>query len=248
MNDSTAQFKLEEDPFFAEDLRQMAEAKNYLRWQFGMIAPHIHGKVLEIGGGIGNFTPAIARAAEAVTSLEPNRDCFRQLAQNTQSLRNVTVLNATAEALDAQLPADYLADTVVCMNVLEHIQNDEAAVRDFARRLRVGGSMVLLVPGVAAVFGRIDQRLGHYRRYSRTGLTGLLQRTGFEVAKLRYFNLIGLLGWWWNTKFAKIEKQSDTQIRIFDRYIVPLMSRLEALLAPPVGQSLLAVGTKMRSG
>src|SRR5437667_2820793 len=123
MNDSTAQFKLDEDPFFAEDLRQMAEAKNYLRWQFGMIAPHIHGKVLEIGGGIGNFTPAIARAAEAVTSLEPNRACFRQLAQNTQSLRNVTVLNATAEALDAQLPADYLADTVVCMNVLEHIQN-----------------------------------------------------------------------------------------------------------------------------
>src|SRR5580765_2903389 len=117
MDDSGTQFKIEEDPFFAEDLRQMAAAKNYRRWQFGMIAPHIRGKVLEIGGGIGNFTAAIARVAETVTSLEPNRDCFRQLATNTQSLGNVTVLNATAETLDGLLPAGYLADTVVCMNV-----------------------------------------------------------------------------------------------------------------------------------
>ena len=69
-------------------------------------------------------------------------------------------------------------------------------------------------------------------------------RTGFTVQKLRYFNLIGLLGWAWNTRFAKIEKQSDAQIRFFDHYIVPWLSRLDRALPPPIGQSLLAVGTK----
>jgi SAM-dependent methyltransferase len=181
-----------------------------------------------------------------VISLEPNRDCFSQLTQNTRSLGNVTALNTTAESLDQHLPANYIADTLVCMNVLEHIQDDEAAVRNFARRLKAGGTMVLLVPGVPAVFGRIDQRLGHYRRYSKAGLRALLLHTGFGVQKLRYFNLVGLIGWAWNTRFANLEKQSDAQIRVFDGYVVPWLSRLEGVLPPPIGQSLLAVGTKLK--
>jgi len=130
------------------------------------------------------------------------------------------------------------------MNVLEHIQNDQAAVADFVSRLKPDGSLIILVPAVPSVFGRIDERLGHYRRYSKAGLHSLLTQSGLMVEKLRFFNFVGLLGWWWNTKVAKREKQSDTQILFFDRFLVPWLSAIEKLLAPPIGQSLLAVGRK----
>ncbi len=222
----------------------MARAKNYRRWQFELIAPYIKGKVLEIGGGIGNFTADLARAAESVISLEPNAYCHKQLAEKTKSLPNVTIYNITAEALEQQLAAGYQADTAVCMNVLEHLQDDESAVRTFSRRLKAGGLLVLLIPAVPWLFGDIDRRLGHYRRYSKKSARALMRKTGLEAVKLRYFNLIGLFGWFWNARIAKSKTQNNSQIHIFDNYIVPWQSRLEAALPVPIGQSLLVVARK----
>ena len=155
MKSPPAEFTIEEDPFFAEDLRQMAQARNYRRWQFSLISPYVRGKVLEVGGGIGNFTPVLARVAESVISLEPNVGCFRQLLKNTQSLPNVTAFQTTAESLNTQLPADYRADTLVCMNVLEHIQNDQAAVADFDFVLEMKLLEVIASPDVEAGVGAV---------------------------------------------------------------------------------------------
>ena len=246
-NETTPDFSIEEDPFFAQDLQQMAKAGHYRRWQFQMIAPYIQGRVLEIGGGIGNFTPELARVADSVVSIEPNAYCHAQLLAKTKSLTNVTVYNITAEVLDKQIAADYQADTAVCMNVLEHIKDDESAVNAFSRRLRVGGLLVLLIPAGPWLFGEIDRRLGHFRRYSKSSARELLQKTGLATVRLRYFNFIGVWGWWWNARVAKSLTQSDAQIRVFDNYIVPWQSRLEAILPPPIGQSLLVVARKEKT-
>jgi SAM-dependent methyltransferase len=241
---ATERFEIEEDPFFAKDLEQMARATNYRRWQFQMVAPHLRGAVLEVGGGIGNFTPDLARLAASVVSLEPNADCHRKLVEKTRSLSNVTVYNITAEALDDRLGPNYAADTVVCMNVLEHLQDDDAAVRTFSRRLKPGGTLVLLVPGVEWLFGEIDRRLGHYRRYSKPSARSLMKRAGLVPAEIRYFNFVGLWGWYWNARVTKRISQSDSQILVFDKFIVPWLSRLESFIPPPVGQSLLVVARK----
>src|SRR4051812_49040161 len=90
------QFTLEDDPFFAEDLVQMERAVNYRRWQFAIIAPHVKGRVLEVGGGVGNFTEALAARAESVVSLEPDRFCYNQLTQKTRHLGNVTTQSPVA--------------------------------------------------------------------------------------------------------------------------------------------------------
>ena len=242
--ETTEPYSIEEDPFFAQDLRQMAKATRYRRWQFEMIAPYISGRVLEVGGGIGNFTPDLARVAESVVSLEPNAYCHRLLVDSTKELRNVSVYNVTAEDLDRHLGQEYRADTVVCMNVLEHLQNDEAAVRSFSRRLKPGGVLVLLIPAMPWAFGEIDRRLGHYRRYAKAGARALLEKAGLAIVKLRYFNFIGIWGWLWNARVAKSATQNDAQIHIFDNYIVPWQSRLESWLPAPLGQSLLAVARK----
>src|SRR5579863_1819000 len=84
--EATETFEIAEDPFFAQDLAQMAKAVNYRRWQFRLIAPYLTGKVLEIGGGIGNFTADLAGAADSVISLEPNEYCHRQLVEKTKAI------------------------------------------------------------------------------------------------------------------------------------------------------------------
>jgi SAM-dependent methyltransferase len=230
------------DPFYERDLQQMADATNYLAWQFGLVRPHIGGRVLEVGAGIGTFTRRLASVAEHVTALEPNRYCFQRLTQETSDLKNVSRYEMPVEEFHATVARDRLYDTVICMNVLEHIEDDTAVLREFRSLIAPGGRLVLLIPAVPLAFGEIDRRLGHYRRYTKGGLRKLFRETGWRPLHLRYFNLIGLLGWIWNTKVFVKDAQSDGQIRVFDRVVVPVISRIESVLPMPVGQSVLAVG------
>jgi SAM-dependent methyltransferase len=236
--------EIERDPFFAMDLAQMAKATNYMAWQFQLIKPYLGRSILEIGGGIGNFTPRLADCAEQVASIEPNQHCYAKLKEETANLKNVTVHNTSAEDLGSHIPAGYRADTVVCMNVLEHLRDDEFAVAVITRFLRDGGNLVLLIPAVPWIFGDIDRKLGHYRRYTKQSAFALLAATGLKPVSLRYFNFIGVWGWWWNARVAKSVKQSDFQIMVFDKFIVPVASRLEPFVPLPLGQSLLVVAAK----
>jgi len=209
-----------------------------------MVAPYVTGNVLEVGGGIGNFTTELAGVAKSVTSIEPNTYCYGRLAAKTSGLPNVRVFNATVEALDQKVPGAQHLDTVVLMNVLEHIKDDERVLGALKQRLAPGGRIVVLVPAGPWAFGVIDERLGHYRRYSKRSARSLMRRLGLEVEALRYYNFIGVWAWWWNAKVTQRLNQSDAQIRLFDRYLVPVISRIEKVLPPPVGQSVLVVGRK----
>ena len=209
MAHSTHLFAIEEDPFFVEDLMQMSRAENYRRWQFDMVAPFIKGKVLEVGGGIGNFTPEFARVADSVISVEPNSFCFGRLKEQTKSLPNVHVRNSTAEELDRDLRKEGV-DTVVMMNVLEHIKDDQAVLASFKQWLRPAGRIVLLVPAGPWAFGSTDERLGHYRRYSKKYARDLIRRLRLNIQKLRYYNFIGIWGWWWNAKIARQSRSTRT--------------------------------------
>jgi hypothetical protein len=107
-----------------------------------------------------------------------------------------------------------------------------------------GGTAVLIVPAFNALYGPIDERLGHYRRYSKRSFVQVARKAGFEPRILRYINSIGFFGWWFNAKVLKRTEQSAAQIRIFDAMVVPLLSRVERRLEPPVGQSIFAVLVK----
>jgi SAM-dependent methyltransferase len=241
MEPSAESFAVEVDPFYVEDLRQMARAQNYQRWQFEMVAPFLNGDVLEVGGGIGNFTPQIASVAKSVTSLEPNEYCFKQLREKIAPVKNAAAHRITVESLHDVLPPGKKFDAVVLMNVLEHIKDDRAVLAELKKHLAAAGRIVVLVPACQWAFGATDTRLGHYRRYDKPYTRALVAGLEMEIAKMRYYNFIGIWGWWWNQKFAQRENQSDAQIRFFDGWIVPMLSRVEKFLPPPVGQSLLFV-------
>jgi SAM-dependent methyltransferase len=241
MDQPTESFAVEVDPFYVEDLRQMARAQNYQRWQFQMVAPFLDGEVLEVGGGIGNFTPQLASVAKFVTSLEPNEYCFNQLREKIAPLKNAAAFRVTVESLHEVIPAGKKFDAIVLMNVLEHIKDDRAVLAELKKHLAPTGRIVVLVPAGQWAFGPTDTRLGHYRRYTKSYTRPLVAGLQMELEKMRYYNFVGIWGWWWNQKFAQRENQSDAQIRLFDGWIVPVLSRLEKFLPPPVGQSLLFV-------
>ena len=234
-------FSVASDPFYVEDLRQMEQAVNYRRWQFEMVKPFLGKRILEVGGGIGNFTLQLAEEGRHVVSVEPNDYCFQQLEEKTRTLTNVRAIQATVETLDESLTAEDRFDSVVMMNVLEHIEDDTGILKKLKMRLATDGRVVILVPAGSWAFGKLDERLGHYRRYSKGSTRGLFAEAGFRIEFMRYYNFIGIWGWWWNAKLGKLEGQSDTQIQFFDRRVVPLVSWIERWICPPLGQSILVV-------
>lgn len=225
-----------------EDQRRMSQAKNYFAWQAALVTPELGRRVAEIGCGIGNFTRWLLDR-ELVIAVDSDADALAEHERRYPGRANVRVV--CADGADLRPVARFHTDCCVCLNVLEHIADDAAALREMASILPRGGKVVLLLPAFPALYGPIDRNLGHYRRYRRASVAALAARTGFAVEKLHYVNLPGFFGWWMNARIFQRQEQSPAQIRLFDRYFVPCISRLERFVPPPFGQSIFAVLRKI---
>jgi len=223
-----------------EDQDRMRSAEKYFAWQSRLVRKELGRRVLEVGCGLGNFTGTLLDR-EAVIAVDIQPECIQRLKRRYGHRANLH-----AFAFDVLCPefrdlASLRPDSCVCLNVLEHIEDETAALEAMASVLAPGGVIVLLVPAFQALYGPIDRNLGHHRRYSRGALQQLARQTGLRIRKVHYFNCIGFFGWWTNSHILKREAQSERQIEVFDRYLVPLISAAERLARPPFGQSLLAV-------
>jgi SAM-dependent methyltransferase len=229
------------DDFAAIDLQQMQQARRYTDWIAGQIRPHCGRRVLEVGAGIGNITRRLLGHAEYVCALEPNPTCFESLERDLAGYRGFECRPWRIEDCTIEFAAERQIDTIVCVNVLEHVEAEVETLKRFREMLhRPAGRLLLVVPAVPAAYGAIDAALGHYRRYSRRHLRSILLDAGFSIDSLHYSNLIGLIAWFFNARIARRVQQSDSQIKVFDRFIVPWSSQVERLVPPPIGQSLVA--------
>jgi SAM-dependent methyltransferase len=222
------------------DQELMKGAQRYFAWQARMARQELGRRVIEVGCGVGNFTRHLLDR-ELVMALDVEAECVAQLVSNLGQPANVV-----ARVLDVVDPAfvqfrELAIDSVVCLNVLEHVSDDLAALKNMAAVLRPGGRAVLIVPAFKGLYGPIDRNLGHHRRYSKEGLRELASAGGFEVKTLRYMNSVGCIGWWVNARVLKRTAQSAGQIRIFDRFVVPVLDWAESRWAPPFGQSIFLV-------
>lgn len=222
------------------DQERMSKARNYFAWQGRLVRPHLGRRVVEFGCGTGNFTPMLLDR-EAVIAVDVEPECVERLRRRYPDQRNLRVSSIDADGLGLSQIARFRPDSCVCLNVLEHIEDDRRALGQMASILPSGGAIVLIVPAFPALLGPIDRNLGHYRRYRRESIRNLARSAGLEVEKLRYMNLIGFFGWWMNARIFKLGIQSRAQIAFFDRIIVPVMSGIERAVAPPFGQSLFGV-------
>ncbi len=218
----------------------MTKARNYLAWQGRLVTGELGRRVVEVGCGVGNFTGMLLDC-EVVIALDNEPGCIERLKARYPDQENLHAFLCDAGASNFSELAPFQPDSCVCLNVLEHIEDDAGALSRIASILVPGGVIVLLVPAFQFLFGPIDKNLGHCRRYDRASFTRLARAAGLEIRKLRYMNTVGFFGWWTNAHIFRREAQSERQIETFDRYVVPLMSRVEDLVPPPFGQSIFAV-------
>ncbi len=225
------------------DQQLVSAATRYFQWQAKLTCGEIGKRVVEVGCGIGNFTETLIDL-ELVVSTDAERACIDQ-----HRLRFSAFPNIESRVVDVEDPAftelrRVRPDSIVCLNVLEHVRDHQLAMRHMESNLESGGTIVLLVPAFPALYGPIDRNLGHHRRYTRREIKHLADGAGLRIRKLIYLNFVGFFGWWVNAHLLVRQEHSEMQIRIFDRYLVPVQSRLEALYPPPFGQSILGVFEK----
>lgn len=232
-----------EREFWRRDQARMAAAPNYFAWQARLTRPWLGRRVIEIGCGTGNFTGHLLER-ELVVACDREPEALAAVAARFPARSNLRLELADAESDDLLRLRRWRADGVVCLNVLEHLRDDAAALRRMAELIPAGAPIFLIVPAFASLYGRVDARLGHFRRYTRASLTAAAAAAGLRPRRIQYWNAPGFFAWWLNARLRRGE-QSPAQIAAFDRALVPWWSRLEAMLrarmSPPLGQSLWAI-------
>jgi glycosyltransferase involved in cell wall biosynthesis len=227
----------------AMTLRRMGELSVYNRWIHDRFAPWLGSRVLEVGSGVGNQTRFFADKERVVASdIEPHY--VRELLTRFEKHGNVRVASfrfpLTPEDR-ADLEKERI-DTIVCLNVLEHIEDDAGTLADFLRVLAPGGHLALLVPALPALYGTLDENLRHYRRYEKGALGALVARAGFAVETVRYLNRPGVFGWWLNSRVLRRRVLPRRQLGAF-KWVMPLL-RSEENTEPSFGMSLLVLARK----
>jgi glycosyltransferase involved in cell wall biosynthesis len=227
----------------AMTLRRMEKLAPYNAWLHERFDAALGQRILEVGSGVGNQTRFFVDRERVVAS-DVEIHYVRELNGKFGGRSNVKVASyrfPLSSADRAELEGEKL-DTIVCLNVLEHIEDDAATLRDFASVLPKGGRLVLLVPSLEALYGTLDVHLHHYRRYERDDLKRLVSEAGFEVEKIRFLNRPGVFGWWLNSRVLKRKVLPKGQLAAF-RWILPLL-KLEERSDPSFGMSLLVLARK----
>ncbi len=222
-------------------LQRMARLHRYNRWLWQKVAPYVGARVLEVGAGMGNMTRYLS-ACDAVVATdidEQHLDTLRATFEGNPRV-HVSRLDLGAPQVPAEVGNGF--DTVLCLNVLEHVEQDVDALRRLQHLLVADGRIVLIVPNLRNLFGEIDRAIGHYRRYEQQELREKLEAAGFVVERLSTFNFIGALGWYVNARLLRRRAVPGFQARVHD-LLVPLL-RLEDHFHPSTGLSLLAVARR----
>ena len=211
-------------------------------WLFSKISSGLRGDVLEIGSGIGNMSRLILPYVShlVVTDTEPHY--LRGLEAAFAGDARVDVAAYDLDGPPPPLVAARTYDVIVAVNVIEHIADDRALVARLAGLLRPGGHLAIYVPAGPAVFGSLDEELGHHRRYTAASLAALLRHADLAPREPRYVNLLGLAGWFFEGRVLKRKVLSPRSVALFER-LVPLV-RLEDNLTLPLGLGLCAYATK----
>jgi glycosyltransferase involved in cell wall biosynthesis len=225
-------------------LRRMAMLAPYNRWLHERFESYLGKRILEVGSGVGNQTRYFIDDRERVVASDIEPHYVRELTGRFGDRTNVRIASyrfPLRQADRVELQNEGI-DTIVCMNVLEHIEDDGATLVDFANVLPSSGHLVLLVPSLKGLYGTLDQHLNHFRRYDREELHAKLTTAGFTIDDMRFLNRVAVPGWWLNSRVLKRTVMPKGQLRFF-KWIMPLL-RLEETRPPRYGLSLLVLARK----
>ncbi len=224
-------------------LRRMGRLDRYHGWIFDRLRHAIGDRVLEVGSGTGNMTRFLY-GRELVVATDIDATYLNILRNAFRRRPGIAVERCDLGEASSMDLRRYRFDTVLCLNVLEHIEDDQGALRRMYEILEPEGRVVLYVPADQSLFGSMDESVGHFRRYDEQELREKLEKAGFLVEQIGYQNRIAKIGWWFNARVLQRKRMPAAQSMLFDR-LVPLFRLLEPA-NPSTGLSVFAIGRKSR--
>jgi SAM-dependent methyltransferase len=214
------------------------EGQRYRRYQFDLIEPYVGRSLLEIGSGLGTFSEQFLDRLDYLAVSDNDAYCLDQLAARYAGHSDVDVLDLT---LPCQVKIRRQVDSIVMMNVLEHIADDGRALRDLAACLEPAGHLIIWVPGYQSLYGDFDRRFGHYRRYTPETLRAVVVAAGLTPQVCKPVNFLGGIAWWLAVKRFGVGHARRGLVSLYDTTVVPVTRILERAFHPPFGQSVLCV-------
>jgi SAM-dependent methyltransferase len=228
-------------------LDSLAQTPRFNAWLASVVSPHLGSRVLELGAGIGNLTMHLCRRKQLYVASDIEPEHVARLRTRFQERPNIQIHDCDLVNADHfELLHGYGIDSVVCLNVLEHVEDDAAGLRNIYTALEPGGRAVILVPEGQSIYGTLDVVLGHFRRYSEDELRSRLKEAGFTVEQILKFNRITRPGWYLNGTLLKRKTFSRLQLSVFNA-LVPVWRRIDRFL-PWRPVSLIAIARKPGAG
>ena len=228
--------------YIGTELELFAQAKNWKNYLRFLLRKYIKGHVLEVGAGIGSNTKLLSNSDYSKwLCLEPDPELFQVLEQVIAShgIINCHVQNGTVDSLNEQ----QVFDSILYIDVLEHIEDDVEQVIKASQHLKVDGNLIVLGPAHQWLFTPFDAAIGHYRRYNKQMLKRVVP-DDLEIIKLAYLDCVGLLASLANKLVLKQSQPTLKQIKVWDKFMVPISRRLDPAIGYRLGKSIILVGRK----
>jgi SAM-dependent methyltransferase len=223
-------------------LEAFAQAPRFNRWMFERVRPWTGRRIVELGSGSGNLSTFLVPLGEVMLS-DPDPSHVHALRSRWAGKPGVAVERIDmARAGDLERVRAFGPDTVVFLNVLEHVADDRGAVALLHRHVPAGCTVIALVPSGPGLFSAFDRALGHHRRYAEGALEATFQEAGFQVVHAEPFHKAGRLPWFIQMTLGGARSLPAMELRLYDR-AVPVLRRLDRLLPGP-GLSTIVVARK----
>lgn len=227
------------------DLEKNEEMNNFVEWLYNDIRPYLGNVVVEAGAGIGTYSYQCYRDNKEIYAVDLSSDYIKYLKQKYGACKKFHIIqdNITAPSFVKALKLKQI-DSIISFNVLEHLDDDRAALNNFYKILRPGGTVVILVPAHKILFNSLDEGVGHRRRYGKIELKNKIEQSGFKITRLYYFNFLAIIGWYFSGNILHKEKIDSKSTELFNQ-IAPLAKFIEKFIFnQTLGISLIAIAKK----
>lgn len=211
----------------------------YHRWIASRCVPYLGTSVLEVGAGHGAVTHYLA-LDRRVVALDASPDCVAALQQRFRGCENVTVVRGDAR----QLETAEQFDSIVMINVLEHIFDDTGILASLSRHLNPDGTMIIYVPALDILYTKLDRQIGHFRRYTKRRLAAVVREAGLRLIEQRYANMLAIAPWVLSGWVGRSGAAHSQSLAAWDRIGTRLGIAIESHVNPPIGLNLFAVAER----
>jgi SAM-dependent methyltransferase len=233
--------------YVGKDLEAMDFAENYHRWILDVFRPYLGSRLVEVGAGTGSFSTLLLETSPAALAVVEPSGMFESLKQNLScvpAVTEVTFVNSVFTESVGVLRESVRPDTLIYINVLEHIEDDAAELAEVFKLLPPGGHLCIFVPALEMLFSKFDRHIGHFRRYSKGKLLDACGKAGFDVLLAKNFDALGVLPWLLKYRMLGSLKMEPAAVAAYDRFAVPFVRRFETIVSPPFGKNLILVARK----